>query len=129
MAMSEAHKEALALGRVEARALKAYLSAIEGRKPGRPVTPESLKKRIAALTEKIDAATDPLRIVEYRQVRLDAEKALEQAQSVAAIDDLEDGFVKHAASYSSRKGITYAAWRESGVPAAVLQRAGIGRSA
>ena len=33
-----------------------------------------------------------------------------------------------AAEYGRRKGITYAAWREAGVPSAVLSRAGIARS-
>jgi hypothetical protein len=36
--------------------------------------------------------------------------------------------VKAASAYSARKGISYAAWRELGVEAAVLKRAGISRS-
>jgi hypothetical protein len=42
---------------------------------------------------------------------------------------IEDAFVKVAASYSARQGISYASWREVGVPAAVLKRAKISRSA
>ena len=42
---------------------------------------------------------------------------------------IEGAFVEVAASYSKRQGISYAAWREVGVPAAVLKRAGISRSA
>ena len=38
-------------------------------------------------------------------------------------------FVDAAAEYSERKGITYSAWRELGVPAAVLKRAGVKRDA
>jgi hypothetical protein len=41
------------------------------------------------------------------------------------LQGLEDGFVEHARSYGERKGISYAAWREIGVSAAVLKRAGI----
>jgi len=41
---------------------------------------------------------------------------------------LEAGFVKAVGAYSRRKGLTYAAWRAAGVDAAVLKRAGIGRS-
>jgi hypothetical protein len=37
--------------------------------------------------------------------------------------------VETARTYGERKGITYAAWRELGVPPAVLKRAGIGRAA
>ncbi len=42
---------------------------------------------------------------------------------------LEEGFVKAAKNYSERKGITYAAWREAGIDASVLRRAGIRRGA
>ena len=34
-----------------------------------------------------------------------------------------------AAAYGARKGISYSVWRKSGVPAAVLKKAGISRSA
>ena len=44
------------------------------------------------------------------------------------ISALEDGFVKVAKGYSSRKGISYNAWRTVGVSAAVLKRAGISRA-
>lgn len=39
---------------------------------------------------------------------------------------LEAGFVAHAVAYSERHCISFAAWREVGVPADVLKRAGIG---
>jgi len=42
---------------------------------------------------------------------------------------LEADFVQVAASYSARKGISYTAWRELGVSADVLKRAGISRRA
>ena len=41
---------------------------------------------------------------------------------------LETDFTAHAANYSTRKGISYQAWRELGVPAATLKAAGINRS-
>jgi hypothetical protein len=41
---------------------------------------------------------------------------------------LESGFVKAAKGYSTRKGISYAAWREAGVDPAVLKQAGISRN-
>lgn len=40
---------------------------------------------------------------------------------------LEDEFVVHAGAYSDTKGLSYSAWREIGVPAAVLKRAGLSR--
>lgn len=44
------------------------------------------------------------------------------------ISGLEADFRAVAASYSARKGLTYAAWREAGVDAAVLKAAGVSRS-
>jgi hypothetical protein len=127
MAMSDAHKEALAEGRRQSRAIKQYLEALGGRRPGRPVTPESIRSRIARIADKLATETDPLKRVDLYQAKLDAQTALQQAESAADIDALEAGFVANAAPYSSRKGISYAAWREAGVPATVLKRAGIGR--
>lgn len=127
MAMSEEHKAALAQGRKEAAAIKRYLDALGNRRRGRPVTPASLKQRIQSLDRRIEAESNALRAVELRQQRLDAEVALAGAASTANIDELERGFVDNAASYSERKGISYTAWREAGVPAAALKKAGISR--
>jgi hypothetical protein len=55
--------------------------------------------------------------------------ALEATESKVDLAQLEKDFVKAAAPYSERKGISYSAWREVGVPAAVLDKAGIARSA
>lgn len=125
MALSEEHKAALAQGRREARAIKAYLKALGGRKPGRPVTRESLEQRLERLNEKLAASDDPLKSVELVQARLDIKSALDNMESVERIDELEKGFIENAKSYSERKGLSYTAWRELGVPAAVLRAAGI----
>lgn len=128
MAMSAEHKEALAQGRQEARDIKSYLAALANRKPGRPVTAESLRARIERLEAKISAETNPLKAVEHRQARIDAERAMAAMADPVDMAALEAGFVAAAANYSDRKGITYAAWREAGVPAAVLKQAGISRA-
>jgi hypothetical protein len=126
--MTEEHKAALARGRKESRIVKRYLEAIAARKPGRPVTPERLKQRIASLEEKIASAEDPLKSLELRQARLDAEAALSRVESAVDVGDAEADFVEVAKAFSERKGISYGAWREQGVPAAVLSKAGIPRT-
>ena len=128
MAMSDAHKEALAKGRKESRAIKRYLEALSSRRPGRPVTAETLTARLAKLEQQIAGATDPLKRVDLVQKRLDTAAALKAAEDSADLDALERGFVDHAAAYSERKGITYPAWREAGGPAAVLKKAGINQT-
>lgn len=125
MAMSDEHKQALKRGRAEARAIKGYLKTLEARRPGRPVTRESLQKRLERVSEQIEAESDPLKTLELTQKRLDIEEALNGIESSTDRVELEKGFVEHARSYSERKGISYTAWRELGVPASVLRSAGI----
>ena len=127
MAMSQDHKDALKQGRAEARAIKAYLEAIGNRRRGRPVTRESLTARITRLEENIATESNPLKAVEMRQARLDAEQALAALAAPVDMPALEAAFIDAVPGYSERKGITHAAWREAGVPAAVLSQAGIKR--
>jgi len=124
--MSDEHKAALAKGRAEARSIKAYLAvATIPKKRGRPVTRASLEEKIASLDEKVGTENDPLARVELIQARIDAQRALDDLHSAADLEALEPGFIEHAASYSDRKGITWTAWREAGVPASTLRSAGI----
>ena len=125
MAMSEEHKAALAQGRKEARAIKAYLEALGARKPGRPVSKESLNKRMEKINQKIEETDNPLEEVDLIQSKLDIESQLAELENAVDMETLEAGFVEHAKSYSDRKGVSYTAWRDYGVPAKVLRSAGI----
>lgn len=127
--MSDEHKAALAEGRNQGRAVRRYLEALEAHKPkrGRKRTAESMQKQI----DKIDAelaGADPLKRVSLIQARLDLTAELDRAGTSIDLAALEQGFVDAAAAYSRRKGISYAAWRQLGVEASVLKRAGIKRS-
>jgi hypothetical protein len=128
--MSKEHKAALAEGRDQGRAVRRYLEALEAHKPrrGRKRSPESLKRRLDEVETEI-ATADPLKRLHLVQERLDLQNALEASESKVDLDQLEKDFVSSAAPYSERKGISYSAWRELGVPAQVLDRAGIARSA
>ncbi len=128
MPMSEEHKAALARGRRESRAVKKYLTALNSRRPGRPVTVDGLKKKIDSIDSRLGNEEDPLKVLDLRQERLDAEDSLAELESREDLDELEKGFVDVAKSYSERKGISYTAWRQSGVPAAVLKKAGVPRT-
>ncbi|MDP9495142.1 MAG: hypothetical protein M3P87_07885 [Actinomycetota bacterium] len=125
MAMSQEHKDALARGRRESRAIKNYLKTIESRKPGRPVTKDSLTSRLTTVNSKLEGMDDPLKRLDLLQSRLDIEEALSSVKDVANLDQIEADFVTNAKAYSQRKGISYTAWRRFGVPAAVLKKAGI----
>jgi hypothetical protein len=126
--MSDDHKAALALGREQGRVVRQYLEALEQHKPkrGRKRTQESISRRLATIEDALSAA-DPLSRVLLIQERMDLAAELETKGSTVDLTSLEDAFVKAAKQYGSRKGISYQAWREAGVDAAVLRRAGIPR--
>jgi hypothetical protein len=63
--------------------------------------------------------------VELVQQRLDVDAQLAQLDQAARLPELEEAFVKVAASWAKRTGISAAALREVGVPASVLRRAGL----
>jgi hypothetical protein len=126
--MSAEHKAALAAGRAEGRAVRRYLEALEEHKPrrGRKRTSESLQKRLAAIEEKLGSA-DALQRLQLVQERRDLQAELDRTSRASDLTNLEADFVKVAKGYSDRKGISYSAWREVGVPSDVLGRAGITR--
>jgi hypothetical protein len=121
MPMTDEHKAALAQGRKEGRAVKQYLKMVGSRRPGRPVTKESLEKRISTLAEKINGEEDPLKKLELIQSRIDAEDQMAELTDTVDTASVEKEFVEVAKSYSERKGITYSAWREAGVSAQTLR--------
>jgi hypothetical protein len=127
--MSDAHKAALATGRNEGRAVRNYLEALRANKPkrGRKRTAESINQRLASIDKSL-ANADPIAELRLVQERRDLEVELQSFDNGVDLAALEAGFVKVAKHYSQRQGISYAAWREVGVPAAVLGRAGIART-
>ncbi len=128
-AMSKAHKEAMAIGRRQSRAVKLYLDALErGRRRGPKVTPKKLQVRIADTQAAIETEDDPVQRLQLIQDRMDDEARLEELREEPDLAELERGFAEVAADYGARKGISYKAWREANVPAAMLKAAGIPRS-
>jgi hypothetical protein len=128
--MTDEHKAALAEGRAQGRSVKQYLEALEANKPkrGRKRTPESIQKRLEAIEADL-GASDGLKRLNLVQERLDlqAEHAKLGADDTIDLSTLEGEFVRVAKGYGERKGISYAAWREVGVPAAILKKANISR--
>jgi hypothetical protein len=110
--------------RAETNAVAAYLTALRAPKvPAR--SRANLKKRRAQIEQWITEEPSPIREVELIQQRLDVDAQLAQIDQAARLPELEDAFVKVAASWAKRSGITAAALREVGVPARVLARAGL----
>ncbi len=128
--VTDSHKAAMAQGRTESRAISAYLEALESHRPkrGRKRTPESIDKRLATIDATLESAS-PVKRLSLIQERIDLLNERDSLQAKVDLTGLEDDFVSTAKSYGQRKGISYAAWRELGVSAPILKRAGITRSA
>ena len=125
-AMSKEHKDAMARGRRQARAVRNYLDALDrGKKRGPKLTEDKIERRIAKTREEIEAESSPQRRLELVQQRMDDEALLDELRGQDSLEDLQAAFVEVAADYSDRKGISYAAWRELDVPAKVLRASGL----
>jgi hypothetical protein len=130
-ALTTEHKQAMAAGRKEGQAVKAYLDALEQQRPkrGRRRTVESIKQRLGAIESQLGAASS-LKRLQMIQERRDLQSELDGLGGEPAdLGSLEAAFVAVASAYAARKGISYAAWREHGVSADVLKKAGITRGA
>jgi len=127
--MSAEHKAALAEGRTQGRAVRAYLEALDANRPkrGRKRTPDSIKKRLQTIENELPSA-DKLHALHLRQERRDLQQELTTMDSTVDLAEVEKDFIASAKSYGERKGISYATWREAGVSAAVLKQAGISGS-
>lgn len=126
--MTDSHKAALAQGRAEGRVVREYLDALRANKPkrGRKRTTESMTERLGAIDAQLVDA-DALNELKLVQERRDLLAELDAKGADVDLVALEQAFVDVAQGYAERQGISYAAWREVGVDAAVLSRAGVTR--
>jgi hypothetical protein len=129
--MSDAHKAALAVGREEGRAVRRYLEALAAQpsRPGRKRTAASVARQLDETLQNLQGAS-PLDRVQLLQRRTDLDNELRALKATGEVDaaELEAAFVAALPGYTQRKHISYAVWREAGVPARVLRAAGIRRA-
>lgn len=128
--MTDSHKAALERGRAEGRVVRDYLEALRSNKPkrGRKRTADSINKRLAAIDDEL-AEASAIEELQLIQERRDLNAELASLGSGVDVGEIEDSFVTVAKGYGDRKGISYASWRDVGVSAATLKRAGISRGA
>lgn len=126
--MSDSHKAAMERGRAEGRVVRDYLEALRSSKPkrGRKRTADSINARLAKIEDELTdaSAIDELQLLQERR---DLQAEFDTMDTGVDLDELEEAFVGVAQAYGERKGIAYATWRDVGVSAATLKRAGIGR--
>ena len=121
--MTDEHKAALAQGRSEGKAVRDYLDALRANKPkrGRKRTPDSIKKRLAAIDDELPDA-DPLGELRLVQERRDLTPSWRRWAPRSTSAAIEAAFVKVAKSLQRAAGISYATWRDVGVEASVLKQ-------
>jgi uncharacterized protein YicC (UPF0701 family) len=127
--MTDEHKAALAKGRAEGRIVREYLEGLRATKPkrGRKRTPETIAKRLEAITTEL-ASASPIDELLLIQERKNLEAELAAMSNSIDMKALERDFVSVAKSYGDSKAISYSSWRDVGVPASVLKAADIGRA-
>lgn len=109
--------------------MRDYLEGLRATKPkrGRKRTPETISARLQKLEAEL-AAASPLDELLLIQERRDLEDELAAMSNTIDMTALESAFVEVAKSYSESKKISYQSWRDVGVEASVLKRAGVTRA-
>lgn len=128
--MSASHKAALAQGRQMSAVVDRYLSSVNTPKQrGRKVSKSVLEQRLAAAKARVGSAKGVEKVLAAQEIR-DLQSRLASMSSSGGTDTkgLEAEFVKIAKKFGENRGITYGAWRDAGVPAEVLKKAGIART-
>jgi len=129
--LAPSHKQALAQGRAESAIVNRYLLALgTTKRRGRPLSKERMTRRFDAAHRQLAASTGLAKLVAAQEIR-DLKGALDELaqRDPQRLRSLEDAFVRVARRFSERRGISYEAWREVGVPAAILRRAKVARRA
>jgi len=128
--LSAAHKKALAEGRTMSASVDRYLAVVNApQRRGRKVSKATLTERLTEARVRAKSATGVDRVLAAQAVR-DLERRVAQLDSASGDDvkRLESDFVKLAKKFGEQRGISYGAWRDAGISAQVLKRAGIPRT-
>lgn len=127
---SAATRAKMAQSQQARRAVSNYLEALHApKRRGRQVSVETLKQRLRDAEAKASKTIGIARLDAMNVVH-ELEQRIKSAGSTTAKDmkTLEAGFIKYAKGYAERKNIPHHVWRRAGVPASVLQKAGIRRT-
>lgn len=128
--LSAKHKRALAEGRAMSATVDRYLAAVTTpKRRGRKVSMATLEQRLVNARARFKAAAGVEKVLAAQEIR-DLQAKIAQQQSTSRVDvrSLEASFVKIAKKFGENRGIAYGAWRDAGVPAPVLKRAGVART-
>jgi hypothetical protein len=121
-------KQLMADGRARSRLVDKYLREIATgkyhKRGPRKADPDAIQKELAEVDVELATAEGVNRLVLFEQ-RRQLEQALVGRGEAEAFEELEGKFLKVARKFSSERHISYESWRDMGVPARVLIKAGI----
>lgn len=128
--MSATHKRALAEGRTLSAAVDRYLVAVNTpKRRGRKVTKATLDQRLTDARIRLKTAKGVEKVLAAQEVRdLETKTARLNPSGDTDMKSLESEFIRIAKKFGENRGVGYSAWRDAGVPADVLRRAGVGRT-
>jgi hypothetical protein len=96
---------------------------------GRKVSKATLTQRLASARERAKTATGVEKVLAAQEVRdLQNKLANINAANGTDVKSLEAEFIRIAKKFGENRGIGYGAWRDAGVPAVVLKKAGVART-
>jgi uncharacterized protein YicC (UPF0701 family) len=129
-AAKKSSQKAVAEDRTMSATVNRYLAAVTApKRRGRKVSKATLEQRLERAQETVRTATGVEKLLAARDARsLTARLSQMTAADSVDVQRLEAEFVKVAKRFSENRGITYGAWRDAGVPAQVLKRAGVART-
>ena len=113
--MTDEAKENMAMGMKAMRAVDAYLTYMDTKPRGRKMDRALLEMK----------AQDETNLAHKVIIIAQIHEAIRREDAAIREAEWEEEFVKYAPWFSQQHNITYAVWREMGVPAAVLSKAGI----
>ncbi|MGO9876941.1 MAG: hypothetical protein ACLPVY_24460, partial [Acidimicrobiia bacterium] len=128
--LSASHQRARSEGRTMSATVDRYLAAVSTpKRRGRKVSEAVLVERLDTARARAKTATGVERVLAAQEVR-DLSDRISALVSASGTDlkESENAFVRIAKDFGERRGIGYGAWRDAGVPAAVLKRAGVART-
>ena len=125
--LSPEEVDARRTARHQTRKVREYMEWLRDLGDRRAARPRSPQEELDDVLAKLEIEKDILQIVVLEQRRLDAEAAL-ATEAGKDPQALEDAFIEVIKNYSSRKGLTYKAWRAVNVPAKVLAKGGLRRA-
>jgi len=128
--MSAAHKRALAEGRTMSATVDRYLQAVNTpKRRGRKVTKATLEQRLTDARARLKTATGVEKVLVAQEIRdLEAKTARLNSAGETDLKGLEAEFIRIAKKFGENRGVGYGAWRDAGVSAEVLRRAGVART-